>query len=101
MKTTIYCKPTGKGVHSFFMHVGAQEFFLFSQAYRKCVAEYFGKGVYLSEAMKHSRAHFDTAISRTMDKLPAYIKYIEREYDIEVLTRTKKRNNSCFKARCA
>ena len=101
MKTLIYCKPTEKGVHSFFIHVGTQDFFLFSQAYRKGVAEYFGKGVYLSEAMNHSRAHFDTAISRTMDKFPAYIRYIEREYDIAIMTRTKRRNSLCCKARCA
>lgn len=28
MKTTIYCKSTDKGVHSFYLIVGANEFFL-------------------------------------------------------------------------
>ena len=37
MKTTIYCRPTAKGVHSFYLMVGTEEFFLFSQAYRKGV----------------------------------------------------------------
>ena len=32
MKTTIYCKPTSKGIHSFYLLIGTEEFFLFSQA---------------------------------------------------------------------
>ena len=33
----------------------------------------------------------DTAVLRTVDKLPQYIRYIEKEYGIAVLDRTKKR----------
>lgn len=89
MKTTIYCKPTAKGVHSFYLMVGTEEFFLFSQAYRKGVEEYYGRGVRIDESMKYSRAHNDSAITRTMDKIPMYVKYIEKEYAIEVLEQTK------------
>lgn len=101
MKTTIYCKPTDKGVHSFYLTVGNEDFFLFSQDYRKGVEEYYGKGVRIDESMKYSRAHNDSAITRTMDKIPMYIKYVEREYDIEVFERTKRKSAQYLKARCA
>lgn len=49
MKIKIYCKPTDKGVHSFYLVMDNDEFFLFSQAYRKGVEEYYGKGVRIDE----------------------------------------------------
>ena len=101
MKTTIYCKPTDKGVHSFYLIVGANEFFLFSQAYRKGVDEYYGRGVRIEESMKYSKAHNDSAITRTMDKIPMYVRYIEKEYDIEVFEKTKRKCTQNNRVRCA
>ena len=92
MKATIYCEPTAKGVHSFFLITPEAEYFLFSQDYRKGVHEYFNKGVRLDEATNFSKSHRDSAIRRTMTKIPMYIKYVEKEYDIEVLELTKKKN---------
>lgn len=101
MKTTVYCRPTSKGVHSFYLINGKEEFFLFSQSYRKGVEEYYGRGVLLDEAINHSKSHNDSAIARTMSKIPMYIKFIEKEYEIEVLRQTKKRNMSACRLRCA
>ena len=101
MRSMIYCKPTEKGVHSFYLVAGKEEFYLFSQSYRKGVEEYFGKGVCIDNSIKHSRAHFDSAISRTMDKIPVYIEYVEKEYDIEVLRKTKRRSARVSRCRCA
>ena len=101
MKTTIYCKPTDKGVHSFYLIYGTEEFFLFSQSYRKGVERYYGRGVMIDEAIKYSRAHNDSAITRTMDKIPMYVKYVEREFDIMVLDSTKKRYAQNYRAKCA
>ena len=91
MKAAIYCKPTAKGVHSFYLVKGNDEIFLFSQPYRKGVADYFGQGIILSDAFRHSKAHEDAAVLRTMNKIPMYVKYIEKEYGIEVLEQTKKK----------
>lgn len=92
MKTMIYCKTAEKAVHSFYMINEGKVYFLFSQDYRKGVQEFYHKGVILNESLDFSKAHKDTAIERTMSKIPMYIKYIEKEYGIEVLERTKKRN---------
>ena len=102
MKTEIYCKSAAKGIHSFYLLVGGNEYFLFNQAYRKGVDEYYSRGVYIDNAIKHSRAHRDVAISRTMNKLPVYIGYVEKEYGIAVLNKTKKRCADNYnKERCA
>ena len=101
MKTTVYCKPTSKGVHSFYLLIGSEEFFLFSQAYRKGVEEYYGRGVHFDESMNYSKAHNDSAVIRTMKKIQMYAKYVEKEYAIEVLEQTKKRNSQNYRLRCA
>ena len=101
MKTTVYCKTNAKGIHSFYLVFGGKEFFLFNQAYRKGVDGFYGNGVPFDEALKHSRAKHDAAISRTMDKIPIYVKYIEKEFDVEVLNRTKRRNAQKSKLSCA
>jgi hypothetical protein len=94
MKTIIYCKPTEKGMHSFYLINGDEEYYLFSQAYRRSVANYYGRGVLFDNAIKYSKAHNDSAITRTMTKLPMYIRYIEKEYGIYVLDKTKKNMDS-------
>lgn len=94
MKTMIYCRPTAQGIHSFYILTEGSEFFLFSQNYRKGVHSYFSKGVLLDEAYDYSKTNRDSAIVKTMNKLPAHIKHIEREYGITILNQTKKRNQT-------
>lgn len=96
MKDTIYCKRTDPGIHSFYLVASGQEYYLFRQNYRKGVQKYYGSGISVNVALDFSRAHRDDAIERTMTKLPVYIKYIEKEYGIMVLERTKRRGGkSC------
>lgn len=99
MKTTIICEPTAKGIHTFYLTFDNQRYYLFSQNYRKGVQEYFGKGVLIKEAMDYSKSRNDSAIMRTMSKIPTHIKYVEHEYDIAVFEQTKKRNSKNYKYR--
>lgn len=96
MKTTIYCKPTAQGIHSFYLITDAREYFLFSQNYRKGVQSYFSKGVRLDQARNYSKSNSDSAIIKTMNKLPMYIKYIEKEYGICILEQTKKKEKKQY-----
>ena len=73
----------------------------FSQAFRKGVDEYYGRGVRIEKSIKYSKAHNDSAITRTMDKIPMYVRYIEKEYDIEVFEKTKKHGARNCRVRCA
>ena len=93
MKTKIYCVVSDKGVHSFFLKQDKERYFLFNQNYRKSVHSYFSQGVSLEEAMNFNKIHRDGALTHTMDKLPAYIKYIEKEYQISVYNRTNKKKH--------
>ena len=92
MKPTIYCKEKTKGMHSFYIIADTGlEYFLFSQSYRKDVQNYFVKGVRLEQARNFAKSNKNSAIMRTMQKLPMYIKYVEKEYDIEIFEQTRKK----------
>ena len=88
----IHCEPTAHGVHTFSLVANGKEYYLFRQNYRKGVHAYYSKGVPLTQAFNYSKSHNDSALLRTMSKLPMYIKYAEKEYGIEVLGRTKKKS---------
>ncbi len=92
MKTNVYCLTTDNGVQSFYLEACGETHYLFSQNYRRGVKEYFGQGVHIDAAMDFSRARNNTAVLNTMRKLPSYIKYIEKEYGIEVLRKTARKN---------
>lgn len=92
MKTTVCCRTTGKGIHTFYVLVGNNRYFLFNQNFKRGVDHYYGQGVSLKDAVAFSRAHGDRALIKTMSKIPNYIKYIEKEYDIEILEQTRRRH---------
>ena len=91
MKAKIYCTTTAKGVQSFYLKIDEHTHFLFSQNFRKGVKEYFRHGVPLDLALDFSRAGRNTALLKTMEKLPASIQYIEKEYDLCVLRQTERK----------
>ena len=93
MKSTVYCIPTDKGIHTFYLVVDGKEYYLFRQNYRKGVNSFFRDGVTLDRALDFTKAHHNDALIRTMQKLPIYIKYIEKYYGLEVLRATAKRNS--------
>ena len=93
MEKRIHCVTNQRGIHSFYVSVDGKDYYLFSQEYRKGVSRYFGfGGVTLGQALDFSRSKKDVSIVRTMHKLPMYIKFVEKEYGIEVLTQTVKKN---------
>lgn len=102
MKERIFCKATDKGVHSFYLATDNGVNFLFNQNHRGGVNEHFGNGTILKDATNFSKCHQNSSIKKTMAKPPMYIKYIEKEYHIEVLKKTKQRNksNDRYYSRC-
>ena len=94
MANTIYCRTTAKGVQSFFINSNGENHFLFSQNFRRGVKEYFERGVSIDQAINFARARGNSAVMHTMEKLPSYIRYIEREYGLEVLRRTARKNQT-------
>ena len=94
MANTIYCEITAKGVQRFFINANGETHFLFSQNFRRGVKDYFERGVRIDEAINFKRANGNSAIIHTMEKLPTYIRYVEREYGMEVLKRTARKNQT-------
>ena len=93
MKPNVYCVTTSKGVHSFYLEACGEIHYLFSQGYKRGVSKYYGKGVNINDALDPSRAKRNTAVLKTMSKMPSYIRYIEKEYGIEVLKQTSRKHS--------
>ncbi|MCR5202785.1 MAG: hypothetical protein K6D02_06850 [Lachnospiraceae bacterium] len=100
VKEVIYCIPTEKGVHSFYVRVDGVDYYLFSQPYRKGVQDYYGKGVLFNQSIRYDKSHHDCALIKTMDKIPMYVRYVEKEYGHQVMEKMKKRNNVSY-GKCA
>ncbi len=91
MKNYIICKRTERAKTSFYLVFNNAEYYLFTQNYRKGVKDYFLNGATIDEALDTGKGRFDSALMKTMEKMPAYIRYIEKEYGITVLRQTKKK----------
>ena len=63
MKATIFCRPTDKGVHTFYLNANGTEYYLFHQNYRKGVSEYYSNGVSINEAINFGRSKKDDMIA--------------------------------------
>ena len=92
MKATIYCKNVQEGKLSFYVDVQGEHHYLFSRNFTTGVMKYFESPKTVEEAMDFSSAKRNRAIQRTMDKLPTYLKFVEREYGVEVFRKTARKN---------
>lgn len=90
MKNFIYCTTTAKGEQSFYLMMQGTKYFLFAQAFRRSNKDVFGQGISLSELRKLKK-HCSYSVRHTVEKLPAYIRYIEQEYDILIMETTKRK----------
>lgn len=90
MKPVIHCKNPKHGQLVFYLRAEGEDYFLFTQRYRTCVNSFFARGVSLNEAMNRTKAHGNPLVNRTLDKIYMHVKYIEKEYEIEVYEKSRK-----------
>jgi len=90
MRSVVFCETTAKAVQSFYISVGGKRYYLFSQDFRKSNKRFFSRGVELDTIGTYKNVH-STSVRKTLDKLPIYIKYIEKEYGVEILESTRKK----------
>lgn len=88
MKSKIYCRTVAKEKQAFFITVSGKEYFLFEQSYRKSVKEFFSCGVDIDKINNYTGAH-SAAVRKTLDKLPAFVKYVEKEHELEIYEKSK------------
>ncbi len=97
MIARIYCKTTAKGIQSYYVTVEGEDYYLFSTKYRKSNKEFFSKGVDIERAQDFS-ASVSTSVRKVMEKLPAYLEYIEKEYDVTIFSNRAKKTDPEYKA---
>lgn len=90
MQVTVFCKTTAKAMQSFFVKVDGRDYFLFQQDFKKSNKEFFHNGVSVNSINRYSGVH-SMAVKKTLDKLPSYIHYIEKEYNLAIYEKTKKK----------
>lgn len=84
-KTHIICKANGNRLN-FFARCGGEEYYLFSQKFNRQLFIRFCKGIELDEALTPGkRRNVIPSSERVSDKLPAYIRFIEREYGVQLM----------------
>lgn len=92
MATTIFCRRADYDLHSFYIRANGKTYYLFSQPYKRSTHDFFEGGICLDRALDFSRAKGNFALLHTMEKLPAYIRYVERVFEIAVLRKTAAKN---------
>ena len=85
----IVCKTTPSGKNNLYLTVDGRDIFLFSQDYRKTVSDFYQNPICVDRALDYS-VSTGIVVRKTMDKLRVYIPYIEKEYGVSVLKKTKK-----------
>ena len=91
MNAIIDCRTVANGRLGFYLSCRDWSYYLFSQAYDPSVYSYFGNGVSIDRSIDASRCKRNHAVLQAMRKLPAHIRYIEKEYGIVVLRQTARK----------
>lgn len=76
------------GTLYFYAVVGGSEYFLFTQDFRKTLKDYFSNGVNVDKTGNYSSAH-SVVVRRVLDKLPSYLRYVEKEFGVDIYEKTK------------
>ena len=85
MKTVIQCEKTRLGDHAFYIMHNRTKYLLFVQKYYQDVNNVFSNGIDLNKAINPKTAKGAAPVSKTIDKMKLYIKYIEKEYQVKIL----------------
>ena len=89
MTDYIYCRRVD-GSHDlidFFIETSGRNIFLFRQHYTTTVYDRFRNGCRLEEALRFRKA--GRAMENFNEKLPKYLKYIEKEEGIKIMGKVK------------
>ena len=86
-KSVIYCTQPVHGTLYFYVLAGREEHYLFGQSFRPSLWQRYRFGVLLDDAL--DRAKCTPADRKICDRLFKMIPYIEKEYGVSVLRRSR------------
>lgn len=89
MHSQVYCKCNDRGLLDFYLRTSEQDLFMFSQKNKYGSREFFEKGVSLEKALDMTKSRRNYAILLVMEKLPTYLRFLEKEHNIQLLQKTK------------
>lgn len=94
--TKIYCKPTDKGVHTFYLFTQGKTYSLFSQKFSTSNREFFGCGLAVNQVFSFENVHSFTT-RKTLEKLQSALFRAEREWGLSVTNKTNAKQNRAKK----
>ena len=101
MKAKFYCIKKGTQ-HQFYVYADGMEYYLFSEEYRKGVANFFSRPLTYDEVTNFSKAKRNFQIMNTMKKIPLYVRYVEKYYGLTLTNKSlKKANSEKYNKACA
>lgn len=80
-----------KGIINFYVENDTESYFLFQQRFRHSAYDYYKNGIPIKKAFDHKKIGRDKAIQNVIRRLPDNISYIEKEYHICILEKTKQK----------
>ena len=88
---TVYCVP-GNGVMYFYLKAKDGDHYLCGKPYNHRVRKMFENGISVDEIFSKRSHAYDSVFWNIFDDLPKHIKYIEKEYDLQITKKSKNRN---------
>ena len=89
-QSVIICTQPVRGTLCFFVLTDNERHYLFGQAFRPSLWSRYRFGVLLDEALDWSKCHSLPAELKVREKIFKSIPYIEKEYGIALLRRSRK-----------
>ena len=86
----ILCRELNRGTVYFYVAVAGEEYYLFGQPYRTTVWKRYRTGVPLDEALDFGRCGQKPVLEKVAEKLPSFLRYVEKEYGVKLLRGKKK-----------
>ena len=75
---------------NFYLVVGAERLWLFSQEYSQSVYEYFKDGRAIGEFRKNPFWRSNPRLAKTIDRMPSMMRYVKRENGLPYKTEKKR-----------
>ena len=93
MQAKVICRTTAKDTQTFYVSVNGKEHYLFKQKYRRSVKKHFQNGITINQTKDYSSVT-SRAVKRTLDKLPPYIHFLEKDCEVAVYEKTKQKKET-------
>ncbi len=99
MANYVYCEHNNYDTIDFYVEHNHKKYYLFTQRWRRGIVNYFQNKVTVTRSLDKTYAMSDRALCDTMNKLPMYLRYLEREQGIVLLDK-KASKPRLYKANC-